>query len=206
MSSRVRGAKKSFGHERDILNFRPDIDFVEPEQVPGEQAGPTEVPTADEIDARLDTVIASYRAVQELADIVQSRIDERARGFVVHLDAKHDQAAIEALSRLFPDKEDPASISFEEYRQALGIITEHSQKKTPVITAADIQRVGRDETRTSFGGLGLPDGLNRPELDPNSQIVEPLDLEQFKTDMLAQLFQQLKPKISDLIKELTPGL
>jgi len=76
-----------FTEEDRILNFKPTIDFVEPEQVPDDQSvqetekkGPEN--TLEDARKRAQNIVDGLRAVVALIDIAQARIDRRVNAAV----------------------------------------------------------------------------------------------------------------------------
>lgn len=191
-------ARGSFGEDDDfILNYRPIIDFVEPEQVPAEPVVLEELTTLDDAKSQTQQVIDGLNQVVALADAVQQRIDQRVMsggGLNIKLDPIKDQATIAAMKRRFPDKADPTTITYEDYRNALNCL----QKAAPIppsISFSDLQNAKSDPFRVDFGGLNNTQGENRPEISSPANSVEPLDVEAFQKAAVAALFALMLPLI-----------
>lgn len=188
----------SFGENDDfILNYRPSIDFVEPFQAPAEPVIPDTTPTLDSAKSQTQQLIDNLNQVAALADAVQKRIDTRVvsgGGLEIKLDPIKDQATIAAMKRRFPDKIDPTSISYEDYRNALNCL----QKAAPIppsFSLSDIQNAKSDPLRTDFGGYSNQQGQNRPEISSPANSVQPLDTDAFQKAAVIALFALLLPLI-----------
>ena len=203
----IKGASRDFSSDRDVINFRPQISFIEPPQIEGEPqpAAPTP-PSIDEVQKSVQGLVDGYRKVEQIADITQDRIDQRAKNFEVNLDPVVDATTIESIKRAFPNKKDPTKITFDDYRHCLKELNDNAEDKVPTISQEDLDRALGDKLKTDFAGLGKLNGLNRPELDPGHQIVKPLNIPAFQKEAVAGTFKMMKPLITDLIKKLVPGI
>lgn len=188
----------SFGEKDDfILNYRPTIDFVEPEQVQAEPVPPSEEPTLDAAKTSTKQIIDGLNQVVVLSDAVQQRIDQRvnsAGGMTVKLDPIKDQAVIAAMMRRFPDQADPTTITYDNYRAVLDCLKK-SALPVPGISLADIQQAKSDPLRTDFGGLSNQQGQNRPEISSPANSVLPVDVNAFQKSAVAALFALMLPLI-----------
>lgn len=192
-------AKRLDDESRELLAYRPDIKFIEPEVMPGE-IEPIEVPVQlEEIEIERQKVRQLAKAVNVLATAIQARADERAKGMVIELDPKVDAQAVAAMRRKFPD-DDPTKITFEQYRSCKEDMRKRGEEigKQASISPEQVDRATE------------PDATNvRPELDKNSQIIEPLDIPKFQDIMICILVNYIwkkfiKPTIP--IPEGFPGL
>ena len=101
---------------RNILEQRPEINFVEPEVRPAEiKAGP-ELETVENTVQDIHQLVALAEAVETLAAVVQARVDIKAENMIIKLDPSIDAQTIAAMRRMYPD-DDPTRISYENYRQ-----------------------------------------------------------------------------------------
>ncbi len=191
-------AKRLDEESRELLAYRPDIQFVEPEVEPGE-IEPVEAPVQlEDIEAERQKVKQLAKAVNALATAVQARVDGRAKGMVIKLDPSVDAHAIAAMRRLYPD-DDPTKITFEQYRSCKEDMREQGEAigKQASITPKQVEKaiqdqaaraaVGAGGTFTQFGGFNTPEAINgglRPELDKNSHIIPPLDIPKFQDIMI----------------------
>lgn len=205
MARKTKGNRKDFSPQRDVVNFRPRIEFIEPEQIDEEVAAEEAPPTVDEVKSDIQNVIDEYAKIEALADVAQERLDDRAEGFEINLDPIVDSHIIDAMRRSFPDK-DPTKISFDDYKKSLQCINLHSENKVQTVDPAEQFRALGDLNRINFGGLGKPNGLNRPDLDSASSPVDPINIPVFQAEQIAALFVKMAPKIAGLIKDLVPGI
>lgn len=199
----IKGAKRDFSSDRDIINFKPRISFVEPPQIEGEP--PTAKPeplTIDEVQRGIQELIDAYRRVEQIADITQARVDQRAKNLEINLDPLVDAPTIDSIKRAFPDKKDPTKITFDDYRHCLGELNSHAENNVPTLSQEDLDKALSDKLKTDFGGLGKPSGLNRPELDSASQIIKPINIPEFQKEAVEGTFNLMKPLITSLIKKL----
>lgn len=192
---------KTFGTQDDfILNYRPTIAFVEPEQVPAEPHVVQPETTLDDTLARTDKVISDLNNIAALSDALQQKVDEKVKalgGLDIKLDANRDSATIAAMKRRFPEKADPTVISYDDYRAALDCL-QQAAMPTQQVNPSDILKAQLDPYRTSFGGLNNVNGQNRPELSSAANI-QPLNILEFQEQALVSLFKMLEPLITKLI-------
>lgn len=194
---------EDFSASRDILDFRPHLELTEPEQIEVPPPAPSDKVSIDQIRTELDGVIKSYERIEKLADIAQLKVDVRARGFEINLDPNVDAHVVQALKRAFPDRPNHIKISFDDYRHCIEEMSKSTEAKTPT-PMPDFDPSSLGAIRTDFAGLGKPDGLNRPELDKDAQIIQPIDLVAFQADAVRQLFELMRPLTTDLITSMLP--
>ena len=186
----------AFDEEDEILNFRPRIEFVEPDP---EYYPPILVDEPDTIDGirdRVQKLINGYDAVAKLVDVTQKRIDQRVKsggGFVTKLNPKRDVQAIAAMKRQCPNS-DPNQISFECYKKALNCL-QQGAPAVPAVTASDITAAKSNPNKTAFGGVDNQNGENRAEL--SSPGMEPMDIEQFQKNAVIALHKLMEPLIKN---------
>lgn len=184
-----------------ILNYKPSLNYVEPEQEPWEPPLTTEPEdeTIDSLRDRTAKLIAGLDSVVKLADLAQKRIDNRvasAGGVTIKLDPIRDSFVIAAMKRQFPEKEDPSEITHDEYKVALDRINQSSSSATQQqITAQDLKDAQADPTRTDFGGLDNQAGENRTEISSPFDSVRPVDLDDFQKKAVLSLFKLMLPLI-----------
>jgi len=198
----------SFEETDEILNYRPLIEYVEPDPQyfqPAVDVKP-EPETIDSIRDRTQNLINGLSAVAKLVDIAQKRIDARVKangGLTIKLDPKRDYHTIAAMKRRFPDKLDPTQITYDDYKGALDCLQKTAPAATtggmPQVTAADIRTAGSDPNRTTFGGSDNKHGENRAEL--SSPGMEPIDLDAFQKAAVIAIQKLLKPLDRKDIKE-----
>jgi len=191
----------SFENEDYVLTYKPVIEYVAPETIELDDGIQAAVPrTIEGVRQETEDLIEGYRAIKELSEIAQQRIDQRveaAGGLTIHLDPKADSSVIAAMKRRFPDG-DPTKITYDQYRDCLDA-QRRNQVDLPLVSATDIQNAKADPFRTDFGGLGNLAGMNRAEIASPAQVVEPIDITSFQTTVVKQLFEMLTPMIKDLI-------
>lgn len=177
-------AKDLDSQSRGLLNFRPNINFVEPDVLP---ATPNPVPPpppviddgaeAERIRIRLFNLADS---VEILATAVQAKIDARAIEMRVKLDPRVDAAVIQAVRRHGGEDE----ITYELYKHCRDRLREYADQQASKnrITQEQIDaaREGLDKFDAGFGSLAAKNGTMRPELSPKAQLIEPLDLDKFQ--------------------------
>ena len=199
----------SFGAQDDfILNFRPNIDYVEPDQITAPPVAPSTETTLDDAKNQSSQIIDGLNKVATLADAVQQRIDQRVMsggGTDIKLDPTKDQAVIAAMKRRFPDKADPTTITYEDYRNALNCL-QQSALPPPAISTADIMSAKSDPLRTDFGGYSNQAGENRPEISSPGNGVQSFDASAFQKAAVLMLFALMLPLIAAQITSQTGGL
>ena len=186
---------------RDILEFRPDIGFIEPEVQPGENRAVEDGLQLEDIEASRDEVKRIATAVDVLSVAIQARVDERAKGLVIAVDPNIDIAVVQALERRFPS-DSPSQITYEQYKnckncmKALGENTANDL----LILPSHISGVKDDAIKArnnegsllaaQMGGFGTPeskDGRLRPELQPKSYIIKPINIVKFQATLICGL-------------------
>lgn len=193
----------SFEESDRILNFKPKIEYVEPNPVELD-AQPATQPAVETIDSfrdRTNKLINSYRAVSKLIDTAQTRVDQRAKAFKVKLDPLKDQVTIAAVKRCFPDKADPTEITYEDYKTCIKR-QQSSTATPPAVSQEDIRVAVNDPFRTSFGGINNQQGQNRAEISSVASSIQPVDLDAFQSAGVLALFALMRPliKLEDSIE------
>jgi hypothetical protein len=186
-------AKKDFSSTRGILNRKPKINFVEPEQVAGEQVPVVEVETPLlERKAQVQQLIAQYKRVEQLSDLAQKRIDVRAKNMRICLDPRTDANIIDALHRKFGDVE--SCVTYAQYKHCLDEISQIGQRNAKDL----IPKAGvADPFRTDLGGYTTENGTLRPEVQFASPIEE-IDQDKFQKDAVSKLFKMMLPMLTQL--------
>ena len=199
----------SFSSNDDfILNYRPVIDFVEPDQTPAEAPSEEVIPTLDTAISDTQEVISGLKAVAALAEEVQRRVTNRVAssgGVDIKLDPIKDYSTISAMKRKFPDRADPSVITYEDYLAALECLQKQATSPQSV-TAADIMSAQQDPLRTDFGGYSNQNGENRAEISSSASSVQPLDIESFQKQGILALFAMLRPLVIKEIVNQVPKL
>jgi hypothetical protein len=183
----------------DILDFKPEFNFVAPEGVG------IPVPEAPPPFARLDPneqrarLRAAAKALNTLATAVQARADKRSN-LTIKLDPSVDAEAIQAIRRKYPDA-DPTKITYDQYKECRDNIRKLGERngRKPLNEA----KLG--QPNFGIGSDAARDGtLLRPELNPNAQIITPLnifDYQDFVVRILANFIWKffIKPSFSPVL-------
>lgn len=190
----------SFEVEDNILNYKPKIEWEEPEQQFLEQPEPTIEQESELAGLRKRTqdLIDGYKSVVGLIDIAQDKIDNRVKtggGFDVQLDPKVDANAIAALKRCFPEATDYSKISYEMYKHCLARMNKNATDAIPKVSDNDIQAAKQDPLRTDFGGMGNLPGQNRTEISAPGNPIQPIDIGAFQIAGVLALFKMMYPLI-----------
>lgn len=188
----------NFVSQRDILNFRPVINFIEPDQIEPEELQREQPTTLSSIQSDTDKLISDYGIIQNLADAAQSKIDTRSKDLKITLDPIADAHIIAAVQRHFDDP-NKTDITYDDYKECLGHI--NSQANFSTIDQNDVISASQDQFRTDFGPYATDTG--RPELQPNVQSIQPLDLSNFQIQQLEKLLELLTPGITTISTKIT---
>jgi hypothetical protein len=192
-------AKRLDDDSRNILEFRPDIDFVEPEVEPAVPRPVPEPLQPEEILEDIRKTKALAKAVSTLAATVQARADVKAQNMVISLDPKVDAPTIAAMKRMFPD-DNPTKITYDQYRDCKDKMLEKGREvaKQGIIKPEEVQDA-KENARNMFtdieaakqtGFFGTPEareGGLRPDLFTRGQIIEPLDIDQVQNFLICIL-------------------
>lgn len=194
--------------DKDILKFKPTIEFVEPEQepvTPNPIKLPEEDNTPQEVADRRNKIKKMADAVNKLASAVQNRIDDKAKNQIIRLDSNVDAQVMMSMMRTYPDA-DPNVITYDQYRNCKENLLEFGKKTAQkvVIDPDEVDKLRDEMLQDTFktsafniGGLGTvesTDGRLRPELDPNANIIEPMDFNEFQNELLKILANALWSK------------
>ena len=196
-------------NSRTILEYVPDIGYVEPEVVSEE---PEDLHLIHDDPGR---GLAEAKAVQKLAQNVekiaeatQKEADELAAGFEIELNPKTDFAAIAALRRHYPGS-NPYKITYEQYVQCKDHLREVANGVSEKIGLSEetieeeLSAFKNNDISTMMNTL-QPSGI-RPEDDAMSSIVDPIDLEEFQDLILRYLVNALWQKfILPVLKVMMP--
>jgi hypothetical protein len=187
----------SFEKEDQVLNYKPRIEYEEPEQITEERPISEEPPGLSEIRDRTQNLISGYQSVRKLVALAKKRIDDRVAaggGMEVKLDPKADAMVISALQRCFPNLTDYTKITYEQYKTCLARLTKMGQM-APQIAQADIDFAKQNPLQTQFGGLINQAGENRPEISSPANMIKPVDTQQLQTAGTLSLFKKMYPLI-----------
>jgi hypothetical protein len=186
--------------DRGILEFRPQIQFIEPDIEPGiynDIPAPIEKLSLEEVQDRRERVKQIAQAVDALAAATQVRLDDKAKDMFIQLDPNADQDVIQAMRRKHPDA-DPTRITYEQYRQCRDNIRNRGIEisKQAITTPELVDQAREDALKdgssagSQLGGFGTEEartGQLRPELDERATIIQPLNVEEFQIDMICIL-------------------
>lgn len=185
---------------QNILEFRPQIGFVEPEVQPGVITPIQEVPQLQEAYDQVDEVQKLANAVNILATAAQASVDEIAKNIKMAV-LPEDEQVLQAMERLFPGQ-DPTTITYQQYRSCKDRIMKEgiSISKQLEIKPEDISKYKDDAQKalnnelsssvTQMGGFGTPeskDGRLDPAKNPKGRIIKPLNYANLQVEMLGAL-------------------
>lgn len=189
---------KDFSTTRSILTRRPKINFVEPEQVPGDQVPevPTETPILDK-RVQVKDLVDQYKRVEQLSDLAQRRIDARAKNMKICLDPRKDANVIAALKRRFGNV--APCITYQQYKTCLEEIAKagYNNVQQFVVSASDLSNARENPFKTDFSGYTTDNGTLRPEVQFDSP-VEEIDQEKFQSDAVTKLFNMMLPMLQQM--------
>ena len=173
-------------NSRDILEFRPDIQRIEPNVMPGAITpilGPGT--TLEKVEAEVDRVRKLAEAVNILAAATQARADLRAENMVIELDLLADSSTIAAMRRVYPTA-NPTKITYEQYKAC----KERQRIKGEDIGQQLLITIGEmNNSKDNLGGYGSADSKNgklRPEVNPRAMIIPPINIMQVQ-DVLIKI-------------------
>jgi len=212
-------SKKLKDSSRSLLEYSPDIGYVEPDVVSETPSGLHEPP----VDTNAN--LAEAKAVQQfaknieiLAEAAQERADLLATGFCIDLDPSVDYGAIMAMRRHFPEA-NPSKICYEQYRECKDKIRELANQVSDKVLSSISGEGLQEEMGALNNALGTegtdfnpllnlvgPQKTNRPESDKSTQLVEPIDLTEFQDSMLRILANLLWKKFIKPVIPLPPGI
>ena len=158
--------------DRDILEFRPRIDYVEPDQKPGEIEG-VDYPQLEDIQDARSKIKRLAHAVNVLAGAMQARVDSKAEDMVITLDPNVDQDAIQAMRRRYPGA-DPTKITYAQYRTCKDGLRAHGEEvaKQAIITPEQVARARDDLYAGGLIGGGAP-GRDRSAILRSGGVISP---------------------------------
>ena len=181
-------SNKLSNNDREVLEFRPNIAFVEPEVGQGfiDPIEGTDSPQLEDIKRKRNEVTQLAIAVDTLAKLVQARADVKAQNLKVSLDSKVDQSVIQAMQRRFPGA-NPNEITYSQYREC----KDNIRKK-----GIEIGRKALVQPSDDFNDILKPAG--RPETNPDAQVIEPLDMQDIQINMICILLNFLWATIKNI--------
>lgn len=195
---------------KSLLSFRPKIEFVEPEQQDSPITAIADNPSLEEVTAKRQKIKNLADSVNNLAQAVQLKIDDKSKDQIIVLDSQVDNAVIRALRRSYPNALNFDRVTFAQYKKCRDRLREYAEKVAlrSAISGADIDDAKDQISSGKFtvGGIGTEASTNgglRPELDERNRLVEPLDMEGVQAELLKMLVNMLwKNFIAPLLKKL----
>ena len=196
-------------NSRTILEYVPDIGYVEPDVV-SEEPEDLHLTHDDPNEglAKAKAVQKLAQNVEKIAEATQLEADKLAAGFEVGLNPKTDFAAIAALRRHYPGS-DPYKVTYEQYVQCKDHLREIangvSEKIVPSEESIDDELSAyKNNDFPAMASFLEPSGI-RPEDDAMSTLVEPLDIQEFQDLILRYLINTLWKKfILPVLKVVLP--
>ena len=211
---------------RSILEYTPDIEYVEPDVISEEHEGLYEDPVdPDNTDnfAKAKAVQQLAKNVEKIAESVQEEADELAAGFCVDLNTNTDYPAIMSMRRHFPN-DSPSKICYHQYKACKEELRKMANGVSDkVLDSLSEESVDKEMTAlnnafgSSGGGAGGsnlaplldlvgPKKTNRPEEDKSTQLIEPIDLAEFQDSILRHLANLLWKNFIKPVIPLPPGV
>lgn len=186
---------------KNILEFRPQIAFVEPEVQPGVIDPIVEdQPQLEDVQVEVDELKRLADAVNVLAVAVQSRVDDIAADVKMAV-TEEDDIVEQAMTRMFPD-DDPTVITYKQYKHCKDRILQEGLDVADQmsISPEDIDALRgpaakalaneTSNTVTQMGGFGTAeaaDGRLRPEVQKKGMVIKSLKYKKLKAKLLCML-------------------
>jgi hypothetical protein len=200
---------------RDILEFRPQIEFVEPEVQPGPIQPIAAPEKLEDVLQKADETRKLAKAVDTLAAALQAKADLRAKDMIIKLDPRVDAPVIAAMKRAHPGA-DPTIITYPQYAACK---ENQLQKgldlaKQGLIDPEDIEKA-RASLGTGADINGFDAGFNseeartggfRPERNEQNQIIAPLDMEETQDTLMKILVNFLWKNFIKPVIPVPPGV
>ncbi len=194
---------------RSLLEYRPDISFIQPEVTSTE---PTPVDHS-ELESSLDGVTRLKHTQQfarnaaALGKQVQEEVDRLCKDFEITLDTQVDANCIRALQRHYPGS-NPTKVTYEQYRQCKEhqkeIMENTPDKILKPLKASEIEKAKKALKEGNISDLLTFSG--RPDIDPDHQIVPPLDIDAVQDTALRALANMLWKNFVKPVIPLPPGI
>ncbi len=178
-------------NSRSILNFRPVIDFVEPEVEAATPNPITVPPIIDEEEVAEQVRLELFNlaeSVDVLATALQARIDLKAKDMLIKLDPIVDDTTIAAINRAYPDHEADDGITYEMYQQCRENIRAYADAQANKNDLTEEEVAGAAADPEGIAGIfNSPDAKNgkmRPELSKKAKVIEEIDMKKFQISLL----------------------
>jgi hypothetical protein len=180
---------------KSILNYRPSIEYVEPKQ---QEVAPTPLQELKIPAVQTNKLENLATTVDVLGAAVQAQIDQAAKDVSIKLDPAIDAATIQAVLRMFPEKATDTIfyITYQDFKACQDLIASHAADlaKQASISSEDVANAKKNIDTVVPGGYGTvasTDGGLRPELSKKAQIVQPIDMNDFQSDLIKILMNFL---------------
>lgn len=196
----------SFEQQDEILNFRPKIGFVAPEHDIQYEVRVDEEEEAEDTRDRTRALITGLEGLTQLAELTDKRIDSRLEalgGLDMKLDPVVDAATIAAVKRAFPDKADPTTITYDDYKACLAKLEAHAED----LRSKEDEEYIKGFQESLSNPLKTDYGIERPEIynsGGGGAGIAPLDLVAFQAAAIVGIFNMLVGMITDLVLSLLP--
>lgn len=193
--------------DRSILNFRPEIDFVEPQLDAGMPEGKPFPKAPSDIKDEWTTLANKALACKLLAEVFQVRIDGKVGDFSISLDKDLDHHIIAALNRKYPGAGD--KITYAQYKECREAMKDRGDEAARQMypDREEMKKIRANPNQMVTMWPDTPEGktgLERPDRG-QPQIVKPLNMEDLQKILLKQLMNLLwKNFIKPIFKPLEP--
>ena len=185
---------------RNQLNYRPNIQYIEPPQEPEEPNPIQEIGDDQSLIKEEDELLALAESVDILGGVLQARINEEAKNIKIKIDPVVDFQVMQAMCRVFGTTDDLVDdcnfleINYEQYRKAREQICKYG---------ADLAKQAVADGPEEIDESVYTDGSLRPELSEKAQVVKPIDMEKFRTELFKLLVRHIwskffRPKLRKL--------
>ncbi len=194
---------------RSVLEYRPNIAFVQPDVV-SEETTPVDyskVSVPGDGVARLKQLQQMAKNVKAVAEVVQEKADELSSGFEVELDTTTDGNCIRALQRHYPGA-NPLKVTYEQYKQC----KEHQRQLMEDMPGKILNPLKESEIKKAEKALVEGDAsaflgfVGRSDNDPLEQILPPVDIDAVKDSCLRALANMLWKNFVKPVIPLPPGV
>ena len=182
-----------------ILNYRPQIQYIEPPTEP-EKPNPIVEPQKDDLESQ-NKLYNLANAVNVLGAAVQARINEKSKNIKIKLNPVVDAAAISAMKRLFGDEDNQfldnneTYITYDQYKQCRELLCNYGAAIAErTMTSEQEISDAKELLKRGLTTLDLPgslDGGLRPELSKKANIIEPINMGEFQAELIKLLIREI---------------
>ena len=191
---------------RELLEYRPDISFVQPDI--------TSVQPLKEIEVEEDTGLDKLKKlknfaknVKTIAEETQKRADKLAEGFEVELNTTTDSACIRALQRHYPGQ-NPLKVTYEQYleckRHQKELMENVPDKILNPLKASEIDKAEKALKEGNVAEFLKP--VDRITAEADSQMIPPTDVDAVQDASLRALANTLWKNFIKPVIPLPPGV